>query len=158
MKTSKMLLVVAMLLSSHAFAQNTLKLENGYEVSYTPNESYQVRDANMMVSVQDYNTGDYNKFRMQSVGTMGDVKWRYQLRLKYNQFALFSNTSIYMNSTKRVSFAPSTAIFDIDLRYTINKFCLSVGHRCVHSIRNHDNVGDISGGYAIKVCLKYNIE
>lgn len=148
MKTKTLLLaIITIALSAPLVAQNQLTIGNGYELSYTPEESYKIKAAEEAYYL---------------ITDFGNIKWRYQLRLKYKNFALFSNTSIYMNYGGSLKFKPTSALFDIDLRYKYKKFCLSIGHRCIHPIITDDlqslTRNKFYGGYDIKINLKYNIE
>lgn len=147
----KTLLIVTLLsLSINTFAQNHIRIGSGYEVSYTPEESYLGRHY--------YD----NKLDNDLVIDFGNVKWRYQLRFEYKNISLHSNTHIYMNYGGKCEFKPSMAIFDLDLRYDIKKFRITLGHRCVHPIMNGGreilNSGKAFGGYRVKISLSYNIK
>ena len=82
-----------------------------------------------------------------------------QLRLEYKRFMLVSDTRIYAG-LDGLTFSPSLAVFDTELRYKINDlFKIGLAHRCVHPILSEwYNQERLYGGYTTKLKLHYNIQ
>jgi hypothetical protein len=122
------------------FSHSQIKLESGFGLTYCGKEVYKVNET----------TFSFNK-----------VTAINQMRLEKDNFSLVSNIAVMMDRTERkITFTPSLAIFDLELRYFYNKFIFSVAHRCVHPISTSSKPleFEIYGGYDLKFKLLYNIK
>ena len=139
-------IITTLIVLASVLSVNAQKFEQGFGVAY-----YQ--RSNICV----YNRPNSGGLEARTAHK-GHYECRYQMRLKYKGFFAISNTSIFMDKAKGITFAPSFADFKIDIGYKLGALKLSIGHQCLHAVESEQNINlnRISGGYN-RIKLTYNI-
>lgn len=117
-----------------------VKLESGFGLTYSAKEEYLV---------------DNKIFSLNGITALN------QMRLTRRNVSLVSNISILMKKTKgKITFTPSLASFDLELRYYLEKITFSISHRCIHPVSTFSKPieFEIYGGYDLKFKILYNIK
>ena len=175
MKNLLIILIVFASFSLSAQSNKSLVFNQGFGVAYYQSSSISLYDNSSQLYERAASSsfkgkrpfvvrksGMY-KDRVQKVDRVrsdkGTFECHYQMRLKYRGFFAVSNTYIFMNKAKGLSFAPTLADFRLDFGYQFKAFKLSLGHQCLHSIDSkgyNDKGYRIAGGYN-RIKLTYNI-
>ena len=131
----KLVIILILLLPLYSVGQ---KIESGYRFTYTTKEGYKVGE-------QIFNQGHYS--------------FLWQIRAHWKGFGIISNSTVYMDRLKW-NFRPNNSMFDIMAYYKLNKWRISVGHRCCHPLKADRERGRLGlyGGYKIKFGISYNIK
>ncbi len=133
-------ILLILLFFTQTISYSQVKLESGFGLTYCSNEEYRVNDL----------TFNFNKITALN-----------QLRLERKEFSLISNIAVMFDRTKeKITFTPSLASFDLELRYIKGRFVFSVAHRCVHPIATYKKPLEFSiyGGYNAKFRILYNVK